>query len=89
MSAWGFWKQELRKKGVSIDGGESRKRQGDTRGAINTLSEMLPKAGPVFQNKIEKGTTGKGQFSFQSQRKAMPKNAQTTAQMYSSHILVK
>ena len=24
--------------------------------------------------------TGKGQFSFQSQRKAMPKNAQTTAQ---------
>ena len=33
--------------------------------------------------------TGKGQFSFQSQRKAMPKNAQTTAQLYSSHTLVK
>ena len=32
---------------------------------------------------------GKGQFSFQSQRKAMPKNAQTTAQLYSSHTLVK
>ena len=32
--------------------------------------------------------TGKGQFSFQSQRKAMPKNAQTTAQLHSSHILV-
>ena len=32
--------------------------------------------------------TGKGQFSFQSQRKAMPKNAQTTAQLYSSHTLV-
>ena len=31
---------------------------------------------------------GKGQFSFQSQRKAMPKNAQTTAQLYSSHTLV-
>ena len=29
--------------------------------------------------------TGNGQFSFQSQRKAMPKNAQTTAQFYSSH----
>ena len=28
------------------------------------------------------------QFSFQSQRKAMPKNAQTTAQLYSSHTLV-
>ena len=33
--------------------------------------------------------TGKGPFSFQSQRKAMPKNAQTTAQLYSSHMLVK
>ena len=33
--------------------------------------------------------TGKGQFSFQSQRKAMPKNAQTTAQLQSSHTLVK
>ena len=33
--------------------------------------------------------TGKGQFSFQSQRKAMPKNAQTTAQLYSSHIVKK
>ena len=33
--------------------------------------------------------TGKGQFSFQSQRKAMPKNVQTTAQLHSSHMLVK
>ena len=33
--------------------------------------------------------TGKGQFSFQSQRKAMPKNAQTTAQLHSPHTLVK
>ena len=33
--------------------------------------------------------TGKGPFSFQSQRKAMPKNAQTTAQLHSSHMLVK
>src|SRR5574337_1181279 len=32
--------------------------------------------------------TGKGQFSFQSQRKAMPTNAQTTAQLHSSHTLV-
>ena len=29
--------------------------------------------------------TGKGQFSFQSQRKAMSKNAQTTAQLHSCH----
>ena len=31
--------------------------------------------------------TGKGQFSFQSQRKAMPKNALTTKQLHSSHTL--
>ena len=33
--------------------------------------------------------TGKGQFSFQSQRKAMPKNAQTTTPLHSSHTLVR
>ena len=31
--------------------------------------------------------TGKGPFSFQSQRKAMPKNVQTTTQLHSSHML--
>ena len=31
----------------------------------------------------------KGKFSFQSQRKAMSKNVQTTAQLHSSHMLVK
>ena len=31
----------------------------------------------------------KSQFSFQSQRKAMPKNAQTTAQLCSFHMLAK
>ena len=33
--------------------------------------------------------TGKDQFSFQSQRKAMPKNAQTTTQLHPSHMLAK
>ena len=33
--------------------------------------------------------TGKGQFSFQSQRKAMPKNGQTTTRMQSTHTLAK
>ena len=33
--------------------------------------------------------TGKGQFSFQSWRKAMPKNVQTTAQLHSFHTLAK
>ena len=40
--------------------------------------------------KLSRGhRTGKGQFSFQSQRKAMPKNAQTTTQLHSSHMLVR
>ena len=33
--------------------------------------------------------TGKVQFSFQSQRKAMPKNVQTAAQLHSSYTLAK
>ena len=33
--------------------------------------------------------TGKGQFSFQSLKKAMPKNAQTIAQLQSSYTLAK
>ena len=42
-----------------------------------------------FGNLSSGHRTGKGQLSFQSQRKAMPKNAQTTAQLHSSHTLVK
>ena len=33
--------------------------------------------------------TGKGQFSFQYQRRAMPKNVQTTVQLHSFHMLAK
>ena len=33
--------------------------------------------------------TATGQFSFQSQRKAVQKNIQTTTQLYSSHTLIK
>ena len=33
--------------------------------------------------------TGKDQFSFQSQRKALPKNVPTTTQLHSSHTLAK
>ena len=46
-----------------------------------------------YASKLEKLSsghrTGKGQFSFQSQRKAMPKNVQTTTQLTSSHTLAK
>ena len=54
---------------------------------------MLWKCGTQYASKLGKLSsghrTGKGQFSFQSQRKAMPKNAPTTAQLHSSHTLVK
>ena len=54
---------------------------------------MLSKCCTQYASKLGKLSsghrTGKGQFSFQSQRKAMPKNAQTTAQLLSSHTLVK
>ena len=33
--------------------------------------------------------TGKGQFSFQSQRRAMPKNVQSTTQLLSFHMLAR
>ena len=53
--------------------------------AVKVLHSICHKFG-----KLSSGhRTGKGQFSFQSQRKAMPKNAQTTAQLHSSHMLVK
>ena len=40
--------------------------------------------------KLSRGhRTGKGQFSFQFQRKATPKNVQTTTQLHSSHTLAK
>ena len=42
----------------------------------------------IWKNQ-QRPQTGKGQFSFQSQRKAMPTNAHTTAQLHSSHMLVK
>ena len=54
---------------------------------------MLWKCCTQYVSKFEKLSSGhmtrKGQFSFQSQRKIMPKNAQTAAQLHSSHMLVK
>ena len=53
--------------------------------AVKVLHSICSKFG-----KLSSGhRTGKGQFSFQSQRKAMPKNVQSTTQLYSSHALVK
>ena len=53
--------------------------------AVKVLHSICSKFG-----KLSSGhRTGKGQFSFRFLRKAMPKNAQTTAQLHSSHTLVK
>ena len=50
---------------------------------------MLSKCYTQYASKFGKLSSGhrtaKGQFSFQSQRNAMPKNAQTTEQLHSSH----
>ena len=58
----------------------------------STWKMMLWKCCTQYASKFGKLSsghrTGKGQFSFQSQRKAMPKTAQTTAQLHSSHTLV-
>ena len=60
---------------------------------FQVLNMMLLKCCIQYANKFGKLSsghrTGKDQFSFQSQRKAMPNNAQTTAQLHSSHTLVK
>ena len=53
--------------------------------AVKVLTQYASKFGKISSCH----GTGKGQFSFQSQRKAMPKNAQTTSQLQSSHTLVK
>ena len=53
--------------------------------AVNVVTHYASKFG-----KLSSGhRTGKGQYSFQSQRKEMPKNVQTTAQLHSSHTLAK
>ena len=51
--------------------------------------KVLPSICQQIGNLSSGHRTGKGQFSFQFQRKAIQKNAQTTAQFHSSHMLVK
>ena len=53
--------------------------------AVKVLHSICSKFG-----KLSSGhRTGKGQFSFQSQRKEVPKSVQTTTQLHSSHIVAK
>ena len=53
--------------------------------AVRVLHSYVSKFG-----KLSSGhRTGKGQFSFQSQRRAMPNNVQTTIQLCSFHMLAR
>ena len=53
--------------------------------AVNVLHSICQQFG-----KLSSGhRTGKGQFLFLSLRKAMPKNSQTTTELYSYHMLAK
>ena len=53
--------------------------------ALKVLDSICNKFG-----KLSSGhRTGKGEFSFQTKRKGMPKNVQTTTQLHSSHMLAK
>ena len=58
---------------------------------LQILKMTLLKCCTQYARKVRKNSsdhrTGKGQFSFQSQRKAMPKNVQTTAQLHPAHTL--
>ena len=60
---------------------------------FNPWKMMLWKCCTQYASKFGKHSsdhrTGKGQFSFQPQRKAMPKNVQTITLLHSSHTLVK
>ena len=57
---------------------------------LHSICQQIKKKNASKFGQLSSGhRTGKGPFSFQSQRKAMPKNAQTTAQLHSSHMLVK
>ena len=53
--------------------------------AVKVLHSICSKFGKLSSGQ----RTGKGIFLFQSQGKAMPKNAQTIAQLHSSHTLAK
>ena len=53
--------------------------------AIKVLTQYISKFGKLSSSH----RTRKSQFSIQSQRRAMPKNVPTAAQLHSSHMLAK
>ena len=55
----------------------------------NDAVKVLTQYASKFEKLSSGNRTGKIQFSLQSQRRAMPKNAQTTTQLQSFHVLAK
>ena len=58
-------------------------------GIPTEVFQILKDDASTFEKLSSGHRTGKGQFSFQSQRREKPKNVQTTTQLHSSHTLVK
>ena len=88
-----FWECEVKWALGSITTNKASGSDGNPVELFQTLKDDAVKVLHSISSKFGKLSsghrTGKGQFSFQSQRKAVPKNAQTTAQLHSSHMLVK
>ena len=84
---WQEYTEELYKKGLNYPDNHY--------GVMNQLEsdilecEVKWALGSITMNKASGHRTGKGQFSFQSQRRAMPKNVQTTTQLRSFHMLAR
>ena len=89
---WQAYTEELYKKGLNDpnnhDGTVTHLEPDILEWVVISFSRV---SSPTQQfGKLSSGhRTGKGQFSFQSQRKAISKNVQTTAQLQSSHTLAK
>ena len=68
----------------------TNKARGGDRIPVELFQILRDDAVKVLHSKLSSGhRTGKGQFSFQSQRKAMPNNTQTTTQLHSSYMLAR
>ena len=88
-----FWECEVKWALGSITTNKASGSDGNPVELFQTLKDDAVKVLHSISSKFGKLSsghrTGKGQLSFQSHRKAMPKNAQTTTQLHSSHTLVK
>ena len=76
-------------KGMTIIKNKNKETQQQKQKIKNRKLQVLERLWSNWNPCAPDHRTRKGQFSIQSQRKAMPKNVQTTAQLHSSHKLAK